>query len=131
MPLYEYACEVCGEVTEVLQRLADAPPSACPKCGGALRKMASAPALQFKGTGWYVTDYAGRGKKKQEALEASGGSGSSSSGSSSSSSASSSSSSSTTSGSSSSSSTSSESKPSESKPAESKPATPGPAKQES
>ncbi len=57
MPLYEYQCTSCGERTEVLQRLGSAPP-ACPHCGGTLEKLISAPALQFKGTGWYVTDYA-------------------------------------------------------------------------
>ena len=60
MPLYEYLCTKCGERTEVLQSLGAAPPSQCPRCGGALEKQASAPALQFKGTGWYVTDYAKR-----------------------------------------------------------------------
>ncbi len=61
MPLYEYQCTSCGERIEVLQRLGAAPPSRCPHCGGTLEKMISAPALQFKGTGWYVTDYAKRG----------------------------------------------------------------------
>ena len=60
MPLYEYQCTSCGQRIEVLQRLAAAPPSHCPHCGGTLEKMISAPALQFKGTGWYVTDYAKR-----------------------------------------------------------------------
>jgi len=60
MPLYEYLCTNCGERTEVLQRLGAAPPSQCPRCGGALERLISAPALQFKGTGWYVTDYAKR-----------------------------------------------------------------------
>jgi len=60
MPLYEYLCTKCGERTEVLQSLGAAPPSQCPRCGGALEKQASAPALQFKGTGWYVTDYTKR-----------------------------------------------------------------------
>lgn len=63
MPLYEYRCQSCGEVSEVLQRMDDAPLSECPRCGGALQKLVSAPALQFKGTGWYVTDYARSGKK--------------------------------------------------------------------
>lgn len=60
MPLYEYRCTSCGERTEVLQRIGAAPPSQCPRCGGTLVKLISAPALQFKGTGWYVTDYAKR-----------------------------------------------------------------------
>ncbi len=61
MPLYEYRCTSCGKRIEVLQRLGAAPPSLCPHCGGTLEKVISAPALQFKGTGWYVTDYAKRG----------------------------------------------------------------------
>ncbi len=61
MPLYEYLCTNCGERTEVLQRLGAAPLTQCPRCGGALERLISAPALQFKGTGWYVTDYAKRG----------------------------------------------------------------------
>ncbi|HVN76500.1 MAG TPA: FmdB family zinc ribbon protein [Thermoanaerobaculaceae bacterium] len=60
MPLYEYRCTSCGRRTEVLQRLGSAPLSQCPHCGGPLEKLLSAPALQFKGTGWYVTDYANR-----------------------------------------------------------------------
>jgi putative FmdB family regulatory protein len=61
MPLYEYRCESCGRTHEVLQRLDEPPLTTCPDCGGALRKRASAPAFQFKGTGWYVTDYAKSG----------------------------------------------------------------------
>jgi putative FmdB family regulatory protein len=60
MPLYEYLCTNCGDRTEVLQRLGAAPPSHCPHCGGPLERLISAPSLQFKGTGWYVTDYAKR-----------------------------------------------------------------------
>ncbi len=61
MPLYEYRCEACGHKLEVLQRLAEPPLTVCPECGGVLRKQVSAPAFQFKGTGWYVTDYARSG----------------------------------------------------------------------
>ena len=61
MPLYEYRCESCGRMHEVLQRLDDPPLTTCPDCGGTLRKQVSAPAFQFKGTGWYVTDYAKSG----------------------------------------------------------------------
>ncbi|HYL05070.1 MAG TPA: FmdB family zinc ribbon protein, partial [Thermoanaerobaculia bacterium] len=61
MPLYEYQCTECGKKTEVLQRFADAPLAACPACGGAVKKMVSSPAFQFKGSGWYVTDYARKG----------------------------------------------------------------------
>jgi putative FmdB family regulatory protein len=62
MPLYEYRCQSCGERTEVLQHVGDAPLSQCPKCGGAVEKVISAPALQFKGSGWYVTDYGRSGR---------------------------------------------------------------------
>lgn len=58
MPLYEYQCNACSHRLEVLQRLAEPPLTTCPECGGELRKLISAPAFQFKGEGWYVTDYA-------------------------------------------------------------------------
>ncbi len=58
MPLYEYQCTVCNERTEVLQRLGEAPIEVCRACGGPLRKLISSPAFQFKGSGWYATDYA-------------------------------------------------------------------------
>jgi putative FmdB family regulatory protein len=58
MPIYEYRCQRCGERLEAMRRLADAPLTVCPACGGELRKLVSAPAFQFKGSGWYVTDYA-------------------------------------------------------------------------
>jgi putative FmdB family regulatory protein len=58
MPIYEYECKKCGERTEVLQKAKDKPPEKCPKCGGAVVKLISSPAIQFKGNGWYVTDYA-------------------------------------------------------------------------
>jgi putative FmdB family regulatory protein len=60
MPVYEYRCTSCGERTEARQHVGDPPLSKCPSCGGALEKVISAPALQFKGSGWYVTDYAKR-----------------------------------------------------------------------
>jgi putative FmdB family regulatory protein len=60
MPLYEYRCTSCGERIEVLQHLGAAPLAECPSCGGVLVKLISASALQFKGTGWYVTDYGHR-----------------------------------------------------------------------
>lgn len=63
MPIYEYQCEACGHRSEELQRLADPPLATCPKCGGVYKKLLSAPAFQFKGTGWYVTDYARSGAK--------------------------------------------------------------------
>jgi putative FmdB family regulatory protein len=67
MPLYEYQCQSCGKRTEVLQSFAAAPRTVCEACGGDLKKLISAPAVQFKGTGWYVTDYAGKkGSGKSE-----------------------------------------------------------------
>ena len=67
MPLYEYACDACGHRLEIIQKFSDGPPAACPKCGkGPLQRQQSSPAIQFKGTGWYVTDYAGKGKSGSE-----------------------------------------------------------------
>jgi putative FmdB family regulatory protein len=64
MPIYEYACQSCGKRTELLQSLSAPPLAACPQCGGEVKKLISAPAVQFKGSGWYVTDYAGKGAGK-------------------------------------------------------------------
>lgn len=64
MPLYEYECEQCGHRFELIRKFSDPPLEACPKCGGPIRKLMSSPAIQFKGTGWYITDYA---KKDQVA----------------------------------------------------------------
>lgn len=61
MPIYEYECLSCHTRTEVMQRFSDPPLSTCGDCGGELRKLISAPAFQFKGEGWYVTDYARKG----------------------------------------------------------------------
>jgi putative FmdB family regulatory protein len=58
MPLYEYQCTSCGERTEILQRISDPPYTHCPKCGGEMKKLISSPAIQFKGSGFYKTDYA-------------------------------------------------------------------------
>ncbi len=58
MPLYEYQCTACGERAEILQQISDPPYSHCPKCGGDMKKLHSAPAIQFKGSGFYKTDYA-------------------------------------------------------------------------
>lgn len=60
MPLYEYECEQCSHRFEVIQKFSDAPISVCPKCGGPVQKLLSSPAIQFKGSGFYLTDY-GRG----------------------------------------------------------------------
>lgn len=61
MPLYEYQCEACGSRFERIQKYSDPPIAECPSCGGSVRKLISSPAFQFKGTGWYVTDYARAG----------------------------------------------------------------------
>jgi putative FmdB family regulatory protein len=58
MPLYEYQCENCEHRFEKIQKYTDPPPDACPKCGGPVRKLFSSPAIQFKGSGFYITDYA-------------------------------------------------------------------------
>ena len=59
MPLYEYQCDACGQRFEVIQKFTDPAPDACRKCGkGPVHRLASSPAIQFKGTGWYITDYA-------------------------------------------------------------------------
>jgi putative FmdB family regulatory protein len=60
MPLYEYQCTKCGERTEIIQKLSDPPYSHCPKCGGDMKKLLSPPAIQFKGSGFYKTDYASK-----------------------------------------------------------------------
>jgi putative FmdB family regulatory protein len=58
MPLYEYECEACGNRFERIQKFSDPPVDVCPVCSGAVRKLLSSPAIQFKGSGWYITDYA-------------------------------------------------------------------------
>ena len=58
MPLYEYLCQKCGHRFEKIQKFSDAMVKNCPHCGGKVEQMLSAPAVQFKGSGWYVTDYA-------------------------------------------------------------------------
>jgi putative FmdB family regulatory protein len=72
LPLYEYECAKDGTF-EQIQKFSDPPLTACPTCGGPIEKLLSAPAIQFKGTGWYITDYArkgeGAGKKKDQGSE--------------------------------------------------------------
>ncbi|HXQ74188.1 MAG TPA: FmdB family zinc ribbon protein [Pyrinomonadaceae bacterium] len=63
MPIYEYECRKCKAHTEAFQKVTDKPLTKCSKCGGRLDKRISAPAIQFKGSGWYVTDYAGKATK--------------------------------------------------------------------
>jgi putative FmdB family regulatory protein len=58
MPLYEYECESCRNRFERIQKFSDPLVETCPSCGGAVRKLLSSPAIQFKGSGWYITDYA-------------------------------------------------------------------------
>ena len=74
MPLYEYECKKCGHRFEKIQKFSDKMVKKCPVCGGQVEQMISAPAVQFKGSGWYVTDYA----KKSSSQGASGGGDSSS-----------------------------------------------------
>jgi len=73
LPLYEYQCKKCHSLTERIQKFSDPPLTVCPHCGGELEQLLSAPAVQFKGSGWYVTDYARKGAKPA----ASGGNGAS------------------------------------------------------
>ncbi len=61
MPLYEYKCAACDKVFEVMQKFSDEPLTTHPGCGGHVERLLSAPALQFKGSGWYVTDYGRNG----------------------------------------------------------------------
>jgi putative FmdB family regulatory protein len=61
VPLYEYQCKSCHTTLERIQKFSDPPLTVCPHCGGELEQLLSAPAVQFKGAGWYVTDYARKG----------------------------------------------------------------------
>ncbi len=69
MPLYEYQCDACGHHFEHIQKFSDPLLTVCPECGDAIRKLVSSPAIQFKGTGWYVTDYAKKGTGDTAASE--------------------------------------------------------------
>jgi len=64
MPIYEFECRKCKAHMEVFQKISDKPPVRCRKCGGRLERKISAPAIQFKGSGWYVTDYASKDASK-------------------------------------------------------------------
>src|ERR1700736_1724742 len=66
MPIYEYKCEKCDKVFEVRQKFSDEPLTTHEECGGAVHRLLSAPAFQFKGSGWYATDYARSGAYKKE-----------------------------------------------------------------
>ena len=62
MPLYEYQCDACGCRFEVIQKFSDPPVDVCKECGkGPVQRLPSSPAIQFKGSGWYITDYAKKG----------------------------------------------------------------------
>ena len=63
MPLYEYECDACGHRFEIIRKFSDPPVDRCPKCGGQVHKLQSAPAFHLKGSGWYITDY---GRKESE-----------------------------------------------------------------
>ena len=66
MPLFEYECTKCGNRFEKIQKFSDPKTRSCPKCKGKAQRLASAPAIQFKGTGWYITDYARKGEKSSD-----------------------------------------------------------------
>ncbi len=71
MPLYEYQCEQCGGRFERIRKFSDPPlDEPCPKCGGPIKKLISSPAIQFKGKGWYVTDYAKSGSTEPSKADA-------------------------------------------------------------
>jgi putative FmdB family regulatory protein len=68
MPLYEYECSACGHRFERIQKFSDPPVEECPNCGkNNVQKLMSSPAIQFKGSGWYITDYARKGAKGEGA----------------------------------------------------------------
>lgn len=86
MPLYEYQCESCEQRFERIQKFSDPPVATCPSCSGPVKKLLSSPAIQFKGSGWYITDYAkkssgGDTKSGESSKDASSSSSSSSDGS--------------------------------------------------
>ena len=66
MPTYEYACRSCGHTFEIVQSMNDETLTGCPECGGELRKVFAAPAISFKGSGFYATDHGKKGKKHAE-----------------------------------------------------------------
>lgn len=79
VPIYEYECNKCGHRFEAVQKVSDPPLTKCEKCKGKVERLISSPAIQFKGTGWYVTDYArkdsGREHSKSESKSGSSGTG--------------------------------------------------------
>ena len=69
MPIYEYECKKCKHRFERIQKFSDKPIRKCPECGGRVTKLLSPPAVHFKGSGWYVTDYARKGSKEGESKD--------------------------------------------------------------
>jgi putative FmdB family regulatory protein len=65
MPIYEYSCQNCGRRLEVMQKMSDKPLTRCPECNGRLEKLFSQTSFQLKGSGWYASDYTGRGKAEK------------------------------------------------------------------
>jgi putative FmdB family regulatory protein len=72
VPIYEYVCSACAHRFEVKQRLSDAPVERCVQCGAAVNRVISAPAIMFKGTGWYVTDYSDKLKAPSDSPASNG-----------------------------------------------------------
>jgi len=72
MPLYEYECESCGKRFELIRKFSDPPVETCFTCGGPVHKLLSSPAIQFKGTGWYITDYARKNSPSSDAGKTTG-----------------------------------------------------------
>jgi putative FmdB family regulatory protein len=64
VPIYEYRCTKCGHRFEAIQKVSDSPLSRCEKCKGKVERLISSPAIQFKGSGWYITDYARKGSSE-------------------------------------------------------------------
>jgi len=73
VPIYEYLCQKCNKELEVVQKFSDEPLTTCPECGGELKKLISASSFILKGSGWYLTDYASKDRKKAMEAEKNGG----------------------------------------------------------
>jgi putative FmdB family regulatory protein len=79
LPLYEYQCKKCHSLMERIQKFSDPPLTVCPHCGGEMEQLISAPAVRFKGSGWYVTDYAKKSSSDSSKGRSSNGNGAGSS----------------------------------------------------
>ena len=66
MPIYEYQCRRCEHRFELIQKFSDKPRKRCPECSGTVKRLISPPAIRFKGTGWYVTDYANKKSNEED-----------------------------------------------------------------